>query len=148
MAGPALAVGLAMLLGIVLSGVEPPEGSLLDSLAFSGTADGAASILRVVATAVITVNALVFSLTVLTLQLASQQFSPRLLRTFLREGRTPVFLATFVYALVVLGAIRSRGGEPLVPGLAVSVAFFFVLASIAAFVAFIDTSRSRYGSTR
>ncbi len=140
--GPTLAVGVAVLLGIVLGRVRPPEGSFLDTLAFSGTADGASSILRVVATAVITVNTLVFSLTVLTLQLASQQFSPRLLRTFLREGRTQavlgVFLGTFAYALVVLAAVRSGAGVDKVPGLAVSVVFLFVLASIAAFVAFID----------
>ncbi len=84
-----------------------------------------------------------FSLTVLTLQLASQQFSPRLLRTFLREGRNQavlgIFLATFVYALVVLRAVRSTSGaDDEVPGVAVTVAFVFVLATIAAFVAFID----------
>ena len=140
--GPTLAVGVAVLLGIVLGRARPSEGSFLDTLAFSGTAEGASSILRVVATTVITVNTLVFSLTVLTLQLASQQFSPRLLRTFLREGRTQavlgVFLGTFAYALVVLAAVRSRAGVDDVPGLAVSAAFLFVLASIAAFVAFID----------
>ncbi len=141
--GPSVAVVLAGVLGALLTHVTPAEGSLLASLAFSGNADGAGSILRVIATAAITVNTLVFSLTVLTLQLASQQFSPRLLRTFLRERRNQVvlgvFLATFVYALVVLRAVRSgSGANDDVPGLAVSGAFLFVLATIAAFVAFID----------
>ncbi len=139
--GPTVAVVLAVVLGVVLTQVRPAEGSLLESLAFSGSPQGAGGILRVIATSVITINTLVFSLTVLTLQLASQQFSPRLLRTFLREGRNQivlgVFLATFVYALVVLRAVRS-GSSPNVPGLAVTVAFLFVLATIVAFVAFID----------
>lgn len=141
--GPTVAVVVAVVLGVVLTGVRPSEGSLLESLAFSGSAEGASGILRVIATSAITINTLVFSLTVLTLQLASQQFSPRLLRTFLREGRNQVvlavFLATFVYALVVLRAVRS-GPSPNehVPGLAVTVAFLFVLATIVAFVAFID----------
>ncbi len=141
--GPTVAVVLAVVIGAVLPRVEPPAGSLLDSLAFSGSAEGAGAILRVIATSVITVNTLVFSLTVLTLQLASQQFSPRLLRTFLREGRNQavlgIFLATFVYALVVLRAVRSGSGpSEEVPGVAVTVAFLFMLASIVAFVAFID----------
>ena len=140
--GPTLAVVVAVVLGLVLPRVTPSERSLLGSLAFSGDAEGAGAILRVVATAAITINTLVFSLTVLTLQLASQQFSPRLLRTFLREGRNQVvlgvFLATFVYALVVLGAVRSGPGVDQVPGLAVSTVYVFVLATIVAFVAFID----------
>ncbi len=141
--GPTVSVTMAVLLGGVLTQLQPAEGSLLESLAFSGTAEGAGAILRVIATAVITVTTLVFSLTVLTLQLASQQFSPRLLRTFLREGRNQVvlgvFLGTFVYALVVLRAVRSGpAADEQVPGLAVTVAFLFVLATIAAFVAFID----------
>ena len=141
--GPTVAVAVAVLLGGVLTQVEPAEGSLLETLAFAGSAEGAGSILRVIATAVITMNTLAFSLTVLTLQLASQQFSPRLLRTFLREGRNQVvlgvFLATFVYALVVLRDVRSGSGpDEHVPGVAVTVAFLFVLATIAAFVAFID----------
>ncbi len=141
--GPTVAVVVAVVLGVVLTGVRPSEGSLLESLTFSGSAEGAGGILRVIATSVITINTLVFSLTVLTLQLASQQFSPRLLRTFLREGRNQVvlgvFLATFVYALVVLRAVRS-GPSPNedVPRLAVTVAFLFLLATIVAFVTFID----------
>ena len=141
--GPTLAVIFAVVLGLALTGVSPSPGSRLGRLVFSGTAQGAGAILGVIATSVITVTTLVFSLTVLTLQLASQQFSPRLLRTFLREGRNQVvlsvFLATFVYALVVLRAVRSGSGTAEeVSGLAVSVAFLFMLATIAAFVAFID----------
>ncbi len=141
--GPSVAVVLAVVVAVLLTQVTTAEGSLLGSLAFSGRAEGAAGILRVIATSVITATTVVFSLTVLTLQLASQQFSPRLLRTFLREGRNQVvlgiFLATFVYALVVLRAVRSgSGGNEEVPGLAVSGALVLVLATIAAFVAFID----------
>ncbi|MDP9072193.1 MAG: DUF2254 domain-containing protein [Actinomycetota bacterium] len=142
--GPTVAVLGAVVVGVLLTHVTPPEGSLLASFAFPGDAEGARGILRIVATSVITVVTLVFSLTVLTLQLASQQFSPRLLRTFLREKSNQavlaVFLATFSYAMVVLRAVRSGSGrdEEVVPGLAVTVAFLLVLASIAAFVAFID----------
>ena len=141
--GPTVAVVVAGVLGVVLPTLKPADGSWLASLAFQGGAEGAAGVLRAIATSVITVTTLVFTLTVLTLQLASQQFSPRLLRTFLREGRNHVvlgtFLATFTYSLVVLHAVRSdsNGGEE-VPGLAVTVAFGLALVSMGALVAFID----------
>ena len=47
--------------------------------------EGARAILGAIASSMITVAGLTFSLTMLTLQLASSQFGPRLLRSFLRE---------------------------------------------------------------
>ena len=69
---------------------------------------------------------LVFSITVLALQLASGQFSPRVLRTFLRDRSSKVTLGvtigTFTYSLVVLQSVRSEAstGGVFVPSLAVS----------------------------
>ena len=142
--GATVAVVVAGVLAFVVPDIRPSEGSLLDSLAFRGSVDGAAGSLWAIATSVITVTTLVFTLTVLTLQLASQQFSPRLLRTFLREATNQVvlgiFLGTFVYALLVLREVYSgsSGGGEDVPGLAVTVALLLVFLSVAALVAFID----------
>ena len=102
--------------------------------------DGARSLVATIAGSVITVTGLVFSLMVVSLQLASQQFSPRLLRTFLRDRGTQVvlgvFLATFAYSLTVLRSIRSVP-EPFVPPVAVAGTFVFALASVIALVYFI-----------
>ncbi|PRC51348.1 DUF2254 domain-containing protein, partial [Mycobacterium sp. ITM-2017-0098] len=78
---------------------------------FGGGADAAREVLGAVATSLITVTSLTFSLTVVTLQLASSQYTPRLLRTFAADRfvqRTlALFLATFVYALTVLRTVRN-----------------------------------------
>ena len=49
---------------------------------------------------VVTVIALVLGLTVVALQLSSTQFSPRLLRNFLRDRPNQIVLSTFVATLV------------------------------------------------
>ncbi len=140
---PGVSVLAALLLAIALTRVTVEDSFPLAALLLGVGADGARGMLQVVAGAVITVTGLVFSLTVVALQLASSQFSPRLLRTFLRNLGNQVvlaiFLATFVYALTVLSTIRgAEDGRPaFVPQVAVLVAFAFVLASVAALVYFI-----------
>ena len=66
------------------------------------------------AAAVITVAGVVFSITILALQLASQQFGPRMLRNFIRDIGTQVslgaFVATFVYSLLTLGSVAHQSG--------------------------------------
>ncbi len=140
---PGVSVLTALLLAIALTRVAVEDSSPLAALLLGVGADGARGMLQVVAGAVITVTGLVFSLTVVALQLASSQFSPRLLRTFLRDLGNQVvlaiFLATFAYALTVLSTIRAaeEGRPAFVPQVAVLVAFAFVLASVAALVYFI-----------
>src|ERR1700733_4873610 len=74
-----------------------------------GDADSAREILTTLAGAVITVVALVFSILIVTLTLASTQFGPRMLRNFIRDRGTQLtlgtFVATFVYATLVLISI-------------------------------------------
>lgn len=102
---------------------------------FDGDVEAARATLQVVAGAIITVTGLVFSLMVLTLQVASSQYSPRLLRNFLQDRANQVvlsvFLSTFVYCLVVLRGVRPNEG---VPDLAMSVALVLTLASVGALV--------------
>ncbi|PRC51385.1 DUF2254 domain-containing protein, partial [Mycobacterium sp. ITM-2017-0098] len=78
---------------------------------FGGGADAAREVLGAVATSLITVTSLTFSLTVVTLQLASSRGVYWLLRTFAADRfvqRTlALFLATFVYALTVLRTVRN-----------------------------------------
>jgi uncharacterized membrane protein len=104
-------------------------------LVFGRGAENARNVLSVVAGATLTFTGTVFSITIVALQLASTQFSPRVLRTFLRDRASQhcfgVFVATALYALMVL---RDVGDEVPVPGLALTGAFVMVLASIFAFV--------------
>ncbi len=144
---PALAVVVAVLAGVGLTLLDKhvdsglPQG-LTDYL-FGGGADAAREVLSAVAGSLITVTSLTFSLTVVTLQLASSQFSPRLLRTFTSDrfvhATLALFLATFVFALTVLRTVRAEnaGTAEFVPQISVTVAFVLALASVLALVLFL-----------
>ncbi len=119
------------------------DGSVqLPSFLISGTADAARQILTAIAAAVITVVTLVFSITIVTLTLASTQFGPRMLRNFIRDRITQFtlgsFVATFVYAVLALGAIGSGGHGDFVPHLSVTVTMALVVLDVAVLVLFID----------
>lgn len=114
---------------------------------FAGGPDAARTLLSAVASSTLTLAGLSFSVTLVVLVLASSQFSPRVLRTFLRDRRTKlalgVFLGTYVYALVALRAVRSAeeglgSSAAFVPGVTMTGSFLLALASIGVFVFFID----------
>jgi len=95
---------------------------------FGGGPEGARSVLSAVVSSMLTLAGLVFSVSVLVLQLASNQCSPRALRTFLRDHPSQlalgIFVGTFIYALLGLriargtllhppcGPIHPRSGHP------------------------------------
>ena len=144
---PTMAVIAAVALGTGLPLLEAAgHGDLppvVSELLFSGGPDAARSILQTVAGSLITVTSLTFSLTVVTLQLASSQFSPRLLRTFTSDRFVHVtlalFLAAFSYALTVLRSVRDSSPTEagFVPEIAVTVAFVLTLASVIGLVLFL-----------
>ena len=90
---PAIEVAAAVLLFVATLAVDRAayDGILhLPSWMDNGSADAARQILIGIAAAVITVIGLVFSITIVALTLASTQFGPRILRTFIRDrGRRP-----------------------------------------------------------
>ena len=136
---PSVAAGLALLAALALAEVAPAgERSVLARLPWPGDANTASTVLQVIATTMIPVTSLTFSLVVVALQLASQQFSPRLLREFARDwfiqAVLAVLVSTFVFALTVLLGMNAK--EP-VPKLAVVVAFMLSLLSIGALLAFL-----------
>lgn len=120
------------------STLHPALGGFL----FGGGPAASREVLSAIASSLITVTSLTFSLTVLTLQLASSQFSPRLLRTFARDRfvqRTlALFLATFVYAVMVLRTVRDdNGAGGFVPRISVTVGYGLVLASVVGLILFL-----------
>ena len=107
--------------------------------------DSARSLLGTIAGATISVAALVFSVTVLSVQLASAQFSPRVVRGYLRDDlrkwATGFMVATFTYALLVLRAVRvpeSGDGEEVVPQIALTVGVVLGIVSMVLVIAYID----------
>jgi uncharacterized membrane protein len=140
---PAIAAVVAAILAWALVRLDHTVGSsAADSPFFSGGPESARLILSTIAAAMLTFTGLVFTVTMLVLQLASSQFSPRVTRTFLRDRNNQlvlgIFVATFVYALLVLRDVRSVGDTAFVPSIAVSWAFVLLLTSVGAFVFYID----------
>ena len=115
----------------------------LSAALFSGDAGAASTLLNAISSSLISVTALTFSLTVVTLQLASSQFSPRLLRTFASDlfvqATLALFLGTFAFSLTVLRSVRSSAqtSDQFVPRMAVTLAFVLAIASVFGLVLFL-----------
>jgi uncharacterized membrane protein len=132
--GPAIGGALAL-------GIELPSGwvRVVPSwLRWPGDGDSAATLLQALATSAITVTGLTFTLTVVALQLASQQFSPRLLREFTRDRVTKAVLAVLVSTFVfTAAALRQLRTDQPVPDVTMLVASGLGLASLAAVLGFL-----------
>lgn len=140
---PLLCAAIAAGLALSLSAIDDALGtSFTLPLLFAGGPEGARALLSAIITSMISFTGLVFSITIVVMQLTSSQFSPRVLRTFLRDRFNQlalgVFVATFVYALFVLRAVRGTAQvDPFVPQLGVTTSFVFVLASVVVFLGYI-----------
>jgi uncharacterized membrane protein len=138
---PTASVILALAAGTGLSLVKLGPGS---PLAFQGTADDARNLLAAVASTMVTVIALLLGLTVVALQLASTQFSPRLLRNFLRDRPNQLvlsaFAATFAYSAAGLYTVGVSGGNRSAefPRLAVTGALVLLFICLGLLVFFAD----------
>ena len=138
---PSVVAAFAVLLGFVLSRLPVDVHSML---AFQGTADDARALLIGIASTMVTVIALLLGLAVVALQLSSTQYSPRLLRNFLRDRPNQVvlgiFVGTFVYSAAGLFTVGVFGGDRVedFPRLAVSVAVVLLFVSLALLVYFAD----------
>lgn len=144
---PVLIVVTATVAGIFLPELDR---TLADELpyVFPGGPSGARSMLGTIAGAMISVTGLVFSITMVVIQLASSQFTPRVLGDFLSNRVTQttlgIFTASFTYSLAVLRSVQGQSGESdaFVPQLSVTVGFVLVLASVGMFLAFIHHTTS------
>jgi uncharacterized membrane protein len=106
------------------------------------SADAGRQVLIAIAAAVITVIGVVFSITILAVTFASQQFGPRMMRNFVRDVGNQVtlgvFVATFVYSTLALGAIAISGNRGVfVPHLSIVVAEALLIVDIAVLIYFI-----------
>lgn len=138
---PAVGIVAGLVLGFVLPVVD--RALRIDFGIFSFTErDSARSLLETIASVTVSVAGVGFSVTIVAFTLASQQLSPRVLRTFqsdrLSQGLLGAFLGTFAFCLVVLATLDT-GGEAL-PDLSLAVAVLGAVASFGLFVAFIQNA--------
>jgi uncharacterized membrane protein len=105
------------------------------------THENARSTLAAIGSAMITVTATVFSVTIVALSLASQQFGPRLLRRFMNDLPTQltlgVFLSTGFFCLFALRAIYGDDEDMTSADLAVTVAALLTVVSVGMLITYI-----------
>jgi len=123
-----------------LQGADLPLGA-------TSTVASARAVLSTIAGATMTFAAIAFSISLLIIQQASSQFSPRVVHTLFRDPFNKrvmgLVLGTFTYCLVVLRSVRSLGepgGEVLIPNLSVAIAVVFGVATILSIAAFLNHS--------
>lgn len=135
---PAAALVVGVVLGVLLPELDRAVDEQLPSSVagwvFSGGVDAARAVLTTISGSLITATSLTFSLTVVALQLASSQASPRLLRMFASDPMVhwtlAIFLGTFAYALVVLRTVSDEGGAVAVPRISVTFAVILTVVSM------------------
>jgi uncharacterized membrane protein len=127
-------------LGTGLAVLTAEGGALWHSLGgLPADASWASGFLESIAGATLTFLGVVFTLTLVSLQLASSQLSPRVIRTFVRSGITRVafgtLLAAFAYSVTALVLSHGRSGPA--ASRAVDVAAVLVAVSLVVFLRYV-----------
>ena len=135
---PAVVVACGVALALLLVEVDRFIGG--ERLAgyprlFGVEPSGSRDMLATVAGSMISVAGIVFSLTIVALSLASTQYTPRILRNFMRDRVNQtvlgVFLGIFAYCIIVLRTIRGGDDDGVfVPSLAVITGVVLALVGI------------------
>jgi uncharacterized membrane protein len=88
----------------------------------------------------VSLAALVLTITMVVVQLAMGQFSPRIVQTFLRDRPSQfaigLFVATFAHAMLAMREVHFDG-DGQVPGIAIVVSYLLVLSSIVMLVIYV-----------
>ena len=141
-----LVISIALgLLGAVLSSLEetfPTLSAWVPTVLFPSRADPqvAQIVLGAIAGSIMTVVSIVFAILLMTLTLASMQFSPRILVSFIKDRVTQwtlgIFLGTFAYCMTALPAARFLP-QPFAPVATVTGAMLLALICVAWLIFFI-----------
>ena len=145
---PALATAIAVAAAFLMVRLDRSlvaRGQTGPDWLFGAGVSGAREVLSAIAGTMVTVTGVVFSITIVALQLASSQFTPRVLRTFTGDRGNQlvlgVFIATFTYALLVLRTVREAPddrGEPFVPAASVTLAIVLAVVCIGFLIYYIS----------
>jgi uncharacterized membrane protein len=130
-----------MLLAFVTIAIDRATGGDLISGSIAGDPNAGLQVFATVAASMVSLTALVLSITAVVVQLAMGQFSPRSVRPFLQDRPSQfaigIFVGTFVHAMLAMREVRSFTQKGSVPGLTVMVSFGLVLVSIVVLVAYV-----------
>jgi len=150
---PSLIIGAGIALAVALIEVDSTRnGQWLAHWPrlFGASAAGARVMLSTIAGSMMTVVGVTFSMTLVTLALASSQYTSRILRNFIGDRITQVvlgiFAGIFAYCLIVLRTIRSGDAGGFVPSLAVFFAVVLAMGGIGVLKKRIDEEQDQIGA--
>jgi uncharacterized membrane protein len=143
---PLLCVLGGLGLAVAMLAIDKAAGHDIVGQSVTGSAASIQTILTVAATALVTLTSVVLSLTLVAVQLAMGQFSPRIVRAILHDRRSQLaiglFIGTWAYTLTVMREVNASrtggggGGDP-IPGLAVVVDYALILGAVITLVLFV-----------
>lgn len=114
---------------------------LKTGLLYTGGVEGARAVLSTIASSMITVAGVVFSIVMVVLSIASSQFGPRIIWNFMNDrGNQAVlgtFIATYLYCLLVLRSVRSTHNGVFISHLSVTLGVALAILSLGVLIYFI-----------
>jgi uncharacterized membrane protein len=130
--------------GIAVDGAITDEGGTVP-LGLASTVASARAVLSTVAGATITVAGIAFSVSILVIELASSQYSPRVVSGLFRDPFNKrvigISVGTFAYCLVVMRSVHSsidNQGPPVIPNVSVAAGVVLGIVAVMAIIAFIN----------
>ena len=136
---PLLCLFAFLALAVVTLAIDRANDFKLIGQNLLGSPTAVQQILATAASSVLSLATVVLSLTLVAVQLAMGQFSPRIVRALLEDRRSQLgiglFLGTFVYTMAVLRDIDDQSGQ--MPGLSVLLSYVLIVASVAGLVLFV-----------
>jgi uncharacterized membrane protein len=148
---PGVMASVAVLLGLAFAeydfGFDGGPGFAQVTAETGMPVASARSILSTIVGSMITVTTLVFSMTLVAMTLVAQQLGPRIVIRFMDNRPTQIFLglflATFLFALIVLVRVGYADANRQVPNIAIVLSTALVILSMGAIIAFIHNVASR-----
>jgi uncharacterized membrane protein len=139
---PLLCVLTGTLVVLTTLWLDRRSGYTLVPQSLTGTPSDAQTILGVFATAMASLTSLVLTVTLVAVQLAMGQFSPRIVAALLTDRFSQLsiglFGATFVVAVLTLREVHGTGtGTGTVPGLSMLLAYLLMFTSIVMLILFV-----------
>lgn len=122
---------------------------------WKGGSEGARGLLSAIAGSIITITGVVFSITTVSLALASNQYGSKLLPNFIRDIGNQIVLGTFIstsiYTLLVLRTVRGQGVDDdfntFVPNLSITISIGLAIISLIMLIYFIHHLSVKIQST-
>jgi len=136
---PLFLIAVALVLAVSVPRLEIQVEAMVPWLVM--TPESSQKLLAAVATSMMTMASLVFSITIVTLSIATSQLGPRLLRKYMSMRSTQtalgLFVGTGIYAIVVLMTVRNKEDGEFVPYIAVTLGVLLTLLSLVYLIYFI-----------